>query len=57
MAIAGYRVQIHKVGSRVIVYSRNGHDFTECFPSIAQLLHELLAKAAIIERYLRMRDL
>jgi ATP-dependent DNA ligase len=57
MAIAGYRVQIHKVGSRVIVYSRNGHDFTECFPSIAQLLHELPAKAAIIERYLRMRDL
>ena len=53
MAIAGYRVQIHKVGSRVIVYSRNGHDFTE----LAQLPHELPAKAATIERYLRMRDL
>ena len=25
--------------------SRNGHDFTERFPSIAQLLHELPAKA------------
>jgi bifunctional non-homologous end joining protein LigD len=45
----GYRVQVHKVGSRVIVYSRNGHDFTECFPSIAQLLHELPAKAAVLD--------
>jgi bifunctional non-homologous end joining protein LigD len=23
----GYRVQVHKVGSRVVIYSRNGHDF------------------------------
>ena len=28
----GYRVQAHKVGSRVVIYSRNGHDFTERFP-------------------------
>ena len=39
----GYRVQVHKVGSRVVIYSRNGHDFTERFPSIAQLRHELKA--------------
>jgi ATP-dependent DNA ligase len=26
------------MGSRVIIYSRNGHDFTELFPSIAQML-------------------
>jgi len=45
----GYRVQIHKVGSRVVVYSRNGHDFTERFPSIAQLLHELPAKTAVLD--------
>src|SRR5262245_46588515 len=45
----GYRVQVHKVGSRVIVYSRNGHDFTDRFPSIAQLLHELPAKAAVLD--------
>ena len=45
----GYRVQVHKVGSRVIIYSRNGHDFTERFPSIAQLLHELPAKAAALD--------
>ena len=45
----GYRVQVHKVGSRVVIYSRNGHDFTERFPSIAQLLHELPAKAAVLD--------
>jgi hypothetical protein len=29
----------NKVGSRVVLFSRNGHDFTDRFPSIAQLLH------------------
>jgi bifunctional non-homologous end joining protein LigD len=29
----GYRVQAHKVGSTVRLYSRNGHDFTDRFPS------------------------
>ena len=28
----GFRVQAHKVGSRVVIYSCNGHDFTERFP-------------------------
>jgi len=45
----GYRVQAHKMGSRVVVYGRNGHDFTCRFPSIAQLLHELPAKAAVLD--------
>jgi bifunctional non-homologous end joining protein LigD len=45
----GYRVQAHKVGSRVVIYSRNGHDFTERFPSIAELMHELPAKAAVLD--------
>jgi bifunctional non-homologous end joining protein LigD len=45
----GYRVQVHKVGSRVVIYSRNGHDFTERFPSVAQLLHEFPAKAAVLD--------
>jgi len=43
----GYGVLAHKVGSRVILCSRNGHDFTERFPSVAQLLHELPAKAVV----------
>jgi ATP-dependent DNA ligase len=29
----GFRVQAHKVGTRVVIY-RNGHNFTERFPSI-----------------------
>jgi len=45
----GCRVQAHKVSSWVVIYSRNGHDFTERFPSIAQLLHELPAKAAVLD--------
>src|SRR5215471_7037642 len=45
----GYRVQAHKIGSRVVVFSRNGHDFTERFPSIAQLLHKLPVKAAVLD--------
>jgi hypothetical protein len=42
-------VQAHKVGSRVIVFSRNGHDFTDRFPSIAQLLRERPAKTAVLD--------
>jgi bifunctional non-homologous end joining protein LigD len=38
-----------KVGSRVIIYSRNGQEFTQRFPSIAQLLQELPAKAAVLD--------
>jgi bifunctional non-homologous end joining protein LigD len=34
----GYRVQAHKVGSHVVIYSR-----------IAQLLHELPTKAAVLD--------
>jgi len=45
----GYRVQAHKVGSRVVLFSRNGHDFTERFAWIAQLLGELPAKAAVLD--------
>src|SRR5262249_15906453 len=44
-----YREQAHKVGSRVTIYSRNGHDFTQRCASIAQLLHELPAKAAVLD--------
>ena len=45
----GYRVQAHKIGLRVVVFSRNGHDFTDRFPSIAQLLQELPANAAVLD--------
>ena len=45
----GYRVQAHKVGSRVIIFSRNGHDFSIRFPSIVQELRELPAKTAVLD--------
>ena len=34
----GYRVQAHKVGSRVVIYGRNGHDFTERFTSVFRIV-------------------
>ena len=33
----------------MVIYSRNGHDFTERFPSIAQLLQEVPAKSAVLD--------
>jgi bifunctional non-homologous end joining protein LigD len=45
----GYRVQAHKAGSRVVMFSRNGHDFSERFPSIVQELSELPTKAAVLD--------
>ena len=45
----GYRVQVHKLDSRVVLLSRNGHDFTDRFPSIAQQLLELPAKSAVLD--------
>jgi ATP dependent DNA ligase domain len=49
MKFDGYRVQAHKMGSRVVLFSRNGHDFTERFASIAALLREMPAKAAVLD--------
>jgi bifunctional non-homologous end joining protein LigD len=45
----GYRVQAHKMGSRVVLFSRNGYDFTERFASIAALLREMPAKAVVLD--------
>jgi bifunctional non-homologous end joining protein LigD len=52
----GYRVQAHKVGSRVVLFSRNGHDFTERFASIAKLLRELPAKTAVLDGEIVVND-
>jgi bifunctional non-homologous end joining protein LigD len=42
-------VQAHKVGSRVVIYNRKGHDFTERFASSAQQLRELPARATVLD--------
>jgi bifunctional non-homologous end joining protein LigD len=44
-----YRVQAHEMGSRLMVLSRIGRDFTERFPRIAQLLLELPAETAVLD--------
>ena len=45
----GYRVQLHKAGKDVVIFSRNGADFTSRWPAIAYALQHLPAKSAIID--------
>jgi bifunctional non-homologous end joining protein LigD len=45
----GYRVQIHKTGKDVVLYSRNGHIFTPRFETIACLLRDLPARSALLD--------
>jgi bifunctional non-homologous end joining protein LigD len=45
----GYRVQAHKLGKDVVIFSRNGHDFSWRFATIAQLLRELPARSVILD--------
>jgi len=45
----GYRVQVHKAGQRVVIFSHNGHEFSERFPSILRELRELPANAAVLD--------
>jgi len=36
----GWRAQLHKRGERVVIFSRNGHDFTHRFPEIRECVSE-----------------
>ena len=45
----GYRVQVHKTGKVVTIYSRNGHIFTPRFETIAYLLRDLPAQSAVLD--------
>ena len=49
MKFDGYRVQRHKDGKEVAIYSRNGVDFSSRWPSIAYALAQLPTKIAIID--------
>ena len=40
----GFRIQLHKAGDDVRLYSRNGKDFTDRFPSIAAAVLRLAAR-------------
>jgi bifunctional non-homologous end joining protein LigD len=37
----GYRMQIHKVGRKVTLFTRRGHDWTVRFPQLAKTLAAL----------------
>jgi bifunctional non-homologous end joining protein LigD len=45
----GYRCQLHRLGDRVVVYSRNGKEFTGRFSGVWGALGDLPAKSAIID--------
>ena len=45
----GYRLQVHKAGERVILYTRNGADWTYRFPRLAEELASLPCSSAIID--------
>jgi bifunctional non-homologous end joining protein LigD len=45
----GYRIQIHKSGDAITLYTRNGADWTERFPRLAAGLTALPCGSAIID--------
>lgn len=44
----GYRAQAHMAGGKATVYTRNGNDWTERFPTIAKAMSGLRATSAIV---------
>jgi bifunctional non-homologous end joining protein LigD len=47
MKFDGYRMQIHKAGRAVTLYTRNGSDWTERFPHLAAALMSIPGSAII----------
>ena len=45
----GYRCQLHQGGKDVIIFSKNGREFTSRFPGIRDALLSLPCKSAIID--------
>lgn len=45
----GYRLAIHKEGSRVRILTRGGHDWTDRFPAIAEATMQIPAKTLILD--------
>ena len=45
----GWRAQLHKRGERVVIFSRNGHDFTHRFPEIRDSIACLATHTAIVD--------
>ena len=45
----GWRCQAVKVGNRITLFSRHGHDLTKRFPTIAAAMAQLSAKAVTLD--------
>jgi bifunctional non-homologous end joining protein LigD len=45
----GYRMQVHKAGERVTLFTRNGADWTDRFPRLAASLTSLPCASAILD--------
>ena len=45
----GWRAQLHKSGDEVVIFTRNGHDYTRRFPTIRESMLSLPARSAIID--------
>jgi bifunctional non-homologous end joining protein LigD len=52
----GYRVQIHKDGRDVALFSKNGNDFTVRYPTIAAAVAKLPTKAVVLDGELTLCD-
>jgi bifunctional non-homologous end joining protein LigD len=56
LKLDGYRVQLHKAGRAVTIYSKNGADFTRRFPAIAAAVLALPVSSCIIDGELVAAD-
>jgi bifunctional non-homologous end joining protein LigD len=45
----GFRIQLHKSGDEVRLFSRNGKDFTARFPLVAEAVRSLPTRSAVID--------
>jgi ATP-dependent DNA ligase len=54
--IDGYRIQLIKHGRDVGLFSKNGHEFTSRFPTVAYLAQSIPARSAIIDAELVASD-
>ena len=52
----GFRIQIHKAGEDVCLFSRSGKDFTDRFPAIASAVPQIGVKKAVIDGELVVCD-
>jgi bifunctional non-homologous end joining protein LigD len=52
----GWRIQLHRRGREVALYTKNGHDYTKRLPAIAAAVAALPARSVIIDGELTATD-